>query len=82
MFTGMIGTDPAGVTTVIRTNDQNIIFMHYFQQFRQSLIKVFECGGITFYIAAMSVKHVEINKICEHNGAILRLFYSIESCIE
>ena len=85
MFPGVIGTAPGRVTSVIGANHHEIVVTQLLEQFRQALIERLQRFRITIHITTVSVEHVEIYKVSEHDRSVRctcqRIQRRVEKCL-
>ena len=77
----MVGSAVSRVIAVIRRNKHQIVILQKGQNFRQPTVKIFQCPGIAFYIAAMTVQHVKILKIGKNQASGRSRLHLPQRCV-
>ena len=67
---------------MIGADDQEIVVTHAIHEFRQALVEVLQCVGVTPDVAPVTVQHVEVDEVREDDGAVRRGRESLECGVE
>jgi len=82
MLAGVIAAGTRRVATVVGADDQQRLWAHQRQQFRQPAVEGLQRGGVSGQVPTVPVEHVEVDEVGEHQAVVWRLPAGLERGIE
>ena len=82
MLSGVIGSFPGRIATVICTDDNQVVIVHFLEQLGQATVKILERFRISGRITAVPIEHVEIDEVGKHDRSVRRGLERLERGIE
>ncbi|CSR42197.1 Uncharacterised protein [Shigella sonnei] len=82
MFTRVVSTGPGRITTVVSSEDQDVVIAQQRHQLRQTAVEQLQTHSITGDVATVAPGRVEVNEVGEDDGVITRFFHLFDGGVK